>query len=1120
MEGINNIVYQYRIGQTFQLVVDDSKHAGTYQIEEPDGFDDINSYIDINDEFFNVDNFILGDSTSLEFVRYNNKDAYDIIDKVYKEKGGDGQIIFKWIVDGDDILGDDFQLNLNKVSYQYEKSSQKIVTEIKKRESQNKILSREDTSVNLFSDKNLDNKPVTPLVASEFYFKEVRSKAENMYFMLDPLREGVQVTSVQSGLQGWQWMYKLTSEGQNIGDNTNTESGFYMPDNRPYMYIGPMLSTKTDIDDLEIRVSNVEMYGCKTNDKSTYHSMTMVALIKDSSGSIVRVEKLKESTLFQQGSNKLAQVKVDSITYTNKDRFPVDGINPLSLKAGQSIEVQFFMDFSPGETWDPNASYIWSLDPNLAGNPVKTDSSIAISANILSPLRKVKVVPLKEAVNHVCKLYSDGQITVESNILGEGGIYENTGIGTGIFFRSIPEAFSKSFKDKLTTSLKSILYDGAAPLLALGYDIVGNKFIVESVDYFFKDIQTFDLSSKGFDEDGYLLSNDLENSLNNLLFGSQKFSTNKKDDLSGFNTTAEFLTPIKSSKNKFDKKTDLIIDEFKIQDVINDNSSSTSDTDDDLILIDMVEKDTFTDNGIIMGCIHDESEGHLVLRSYKTPFDVLPLKVGDILEITSGLNKGTWTILKIGKTALDLDKPKPYTIEKGTSNTPISYTITNFIKNRSDEGFVYVSQWPDGIYSRDTTSNLRHNPKFQMARWSGFFGSALVKKLASEEILVTNYKNNGNVEIEANPAELPNELTGRVKLNANETIGRLRNFKYPYFTNQTIEITIPDVSFKEFFDLHNNWRFGIGGDRNKSRGYITVDTPVGIMDIYPFGQKGLEHNKGFNTLTIRGKVKGYALRNKITNVTFKEEINGTWESTDGNGNVIDSGYIYEYKVNIALNTPEELRSLPVKIYASKDNGTSWKSVYTGAYNSNIEFWNEFFNDIPKNRKVGFRVFSIDNDLEQYKSDDFYTPYPFGKIIVNETKVIKDPDESNCAYTYVEYEIVGEGTINVDYELRSLIGNSSLVVLDHNDNIVVEIIAPINYEEYTEVKSGTIVLTGNSKYRLTLRGASRYNESLLTCFNSGGESIYTSATVNISFKEGGNKFASLVYNASAIKYKIN
>lgn len=1116
MEGIDNIVHQYGIGQTFQLVVIDSKHAGTYEIEEPDGFDDINSYIDINEEFFNVDNFILGDSTNLEFVRYNNKDDYDIIDKVYKEKGGDGQIIFKWFVDGDDILGDDFQLNLNKVSYQYEKSSQKIVTEIKKRESQNKILSREDTSVNLFSDKNLDNKPVTPLVASEFYFKEIRSKAENLYFMLDPLREGIQVTSIQSGLQGWQWMYKLTSEGQNIGDNTNTESGFYMPSGTPYMYIGPMLSTKTDIDDLEIRVSNVEMYGCKTSDKSTYHSMTMVALIKDSSGNIVRIEVLKESSPFPKDSNILAQIKIDSATYTNKDRFPINGVNPLSLKEGQSIEVQFFMDFSPGETWDPNASYTWSLDPNLGGNPVKTDSSIAISANILSPLRKVKVVPLKEAINQVCKLYSDGQISVESNILGEGGIYENTGIGTGMFFRSIPESFAKSFKDKLTTSLKSVLYDSASPLLALGYDIVGNKFIVESVDYFFKDIQAFDLSDKGFDEDGYDLSNDLENSLNNLLFGSQKYSTNKKDDLSGFNTTAEFLTPIKSSKNKFDKKTDFIIDEFKIQDVINDNSSSTSDSDDDLILIDMVNVDTFTDNGIIMGCIHDESEGHLVLRSYKTPFDVLPLKVGDKIKITSGLNNGEWTILKIGKTALDLNKT--IGIEKGTSNTPISYTITNFVKNRSDEGFVYVSQWPDGIYSRDTTSNLRHNPKFQMARWSGFFGSALVKKLATEEILVTNYKNNGNVEIEVNPAELPNELTGRVKLNANETVGRLRDFKYPYFTNQTIEITIPDVSFKEFFDLHNNWRFGIGGDRNKSRGYITVDTPEGVMDVYPFGQKGLEHNKGFNTLTIRGKVKGSALRNKITHVEFKSEVNGTWETTDGNGNVIDSGDILEYKVSMNITTPDN--SLPISIYSSKNNGNSWTKVYTGSYSPTVEFWNEFFNDIPKNRRVGFRVFSVNNDIEQYKSDDVFLPYPFGTIVVNVTKVVTNPDEANCGYTYMEYELIGEGTINVDYKLYSEIGNSSLVVLDENDNIVVEIIAPINSEQYNEKKSGVINLNGTSKFKVTLRSASNINSNLYTCFNNGNESLLTYMSVGIDFIDNGVKFHGIGSGASGWKYRIN
>ena len=86
MEGIDNIVHQYEIGQTFQLVVIDSKHAGTYEIEEPDRFDDINNYIDINEEFFNVDNFILGESTSLEFVRYDNKKPLKQLIKFTKKK--------------------------------------------------------------------------------------------------------------------------------------------------------------------------------------------------------------------------------------------------------------------------------------------------------------------------------------------------------------------------------------------------------------------------------------------------------------------------------------------------------------------------------------------------------------------------------------------------------------------------------------------------------------------------------------------------------------------------------------------------------------------------------------------------------------------------------------------------------------------------------------------------------------------------------------------------------------------------------------------------------------------------------------------------------------------------
>ncbi|WP_372483273.1 hypothetical protein AB9J70_06115 [Elizabethkingia anophelis] len=1080
MEGINNIVYQYAIGQTFQLVVIDSKHAGTYEIEEPDGFDDINSYIDINEEFFNVDNFILGESTSLEFVRYNNKDAYDIIDKVYKEKGGDGQIIFKWFVDGDDILGDDFQLNLNKVSYQYEKSSQKIVTEIKKRESQNKILSREDTSVNLFSDKNLDNKPITPVATKEIYFKEIRKNVKNFYSYS---AENEEPSLVTKGAQRWQWLYRRNSDF-GLGDNTNEISGWHhqYQSDTGFWFAGDMLSTKSDIGEFKITISNLEFTGSKVGPTS-YIPLHLVAILKDSTGTpfkFIILEKSNSDSSFPT----TARIEIlTSKTYTNETLGTISDPAPLTLKAGQSIEISFMYGLTPDSEYDPNVDYVW--------RSIKTGTSITIESNLLNPLRKVPIVTLKDALNQICKSYSDDVVSVESTILGNGGIYENTGIGTGIQLRGISETYK--LPNKLTTSLKDLLYDGVAPLFAFGYDIIGNKFIVESVDYFFKDIQAFDLSDKGFDEDGYVLSNDLENSFNNLKFGGKKYSTDKENDIRNFNTALDGLTPIKSTKNKMDKTSNLLIDEFMISSVIYDNSSKTSDTDDDVVLIDMVHIDNYKDNGIIFNCIHEIVNGHLSLKSYNTPFDMLPINIGDVVEITSGLNQGTWTVF--AKTAITLELTGSTTIQTGVSNTPISYTVTNFTKNRSDEGFVSV----DGVYSSDTTSNLRHNPKFQMARWSGFFGSALVKKLASEEILVTNYKNNGNVEIEVNPAELPNELSGRVKLNANETVGRLRNFKYPYFTNQTIEITIPYVTFEEFFRLHNNWRFGIGGDRNKSRGYITVDTPEGVMDVYPFGQKGLEHNKGYNTLTIRGKIKGSSLKNKILNAVFT-------------GPTI---------VQLQIFTPDEFKALPMRIKATKDNGATWETIYNGANSSNVQIDDEFFfTNIPKNRKIGFRVFSIEDGIEQYKSDDVFTPYPFGEIVVNTTKIITNPDESNCGYTYVEYEVIGEGVLEVHYKLFSEQGNGNIVVLDENDNIIVEIHAPVNAENYEHTEIVNLTLTGKSKFKATLRAASTVNEGFYTCFDNGNPFILMYATTGIRFFDNGKDFAGIGIAASGRKYRIN
>jgi hypothetical protein len=161
-------------------------------------------------------------------------------------------------------------------------------------------------------------------------------------------------------------------------------------------------------------------------------------------------------------------------------------------------------------------------------------------------------------------------------------------------------------------------------------------------------------------------------------------------------------------------------------------------------MFDVVHVDNYEDEGILSDAVHYVEDGYLWINCYEMPFDILPLFVGGNLEITSGLNTGIWEILVIDKYKIKLNRTSG--IEAGTSETPIKFIVSDIDKNRTDEGFSIV----DNVKDRKSATNLRHNPKYQMARWFPFYGSGLNKKLNSEEIIVTNYKNNGDVILEPN----------------------------------------------------------------------------------------------------------------------------------------------------------------------------------------------------------------------------------------------------------------------------------------------------------------------------------------------------------------------------------
>ena len=662
MSEIKNLQYENGTEEIFTLTVVDSAFAGVYVIEMPDAFEQSDCIIDINEEFFNVDNFIIGDSEKISFLEYSNPIGFDIVKKVYNEKGCDGKILFGWKAKNGtneyDLLGEGYELNMNKYKESYEKSMMKIETEIKKREVQNKFLTREDVSVNLFSEKDLDNLPCDPLVLDDIYYKEGGRVKSNFYSFHDKYKYGF-------GMRRFQFMF-IRPTDYDLEVIPNDYVGW---DFNSTLYKGPLITSNVTLNNLSIEISNLNVLASRN-----FH---LNVLITNGATQIRRVHDLiipvvVSTTLapeISMGVTELFEYKIVNAT------FEIGAINQ-----GESVHLLFE-----------------DLERDFQGNlkAVETTTSLELKSIFNNTLRKTKIIRLKDAIERLARLYSGVDIPVQSSIINSSGYYFDTAISTGMFMRGLPELYNTN---KITTSFKNLFYDSVSKLMAFGFDLQDDKIIVEDIAYFFKDLETYDFSDKEFIQEDYNLENDVENSYNQLMFGSKKFSTNKKGDLLNYNTKLEALTPLKSVKTKFDKTIDAIIDEDKIQELILDKSSSTNDGDDELVIIDLVNLDSFYDEGIISNCVHSNDGGFLVLTSYDQPFDTLAIKVGQDITIQTGLNIGAYEVLEIDGAKIKLNKTSG--IEVGESDTPISFYVYDITKNIEFElGLAYTK------YNLDKTFN-------------------------------------------------------------------------------------------------------------------------------------------------------------------------------------------------------------------------------------------------------------------------------------------------------------------------------------------------------------------------------------------------------------------------------
>ena len=905
MKGIKNIQYQSGIGQVFRLEVLLGKFAGTHEIQEPDGFDTLDINIDVNETYYNIDNFILGETSKIKILEYNDKRTFDIIKGVYDEQGGDGQIIFKWFIVRNgvekDILGNGFEINLNKYQLNYENSQRVIECEIKKREAQNKFYTREDTTINLFATKNLDENQIDPIGSREIVLKAEEEKVKTEWWMddygenydwynykksignknLDPWFQYQKIVSNIKFIPPKTWVFPKfnRSKDSKLGENIplyggNWEANItreelqdpawaaqyprYMYEHGEITYWGQntLFNTRNELSNVVFSISNLHFkarsYSIKKGYNPLYNgdnkgyrenykpfSFSIALLIETPHGS---------NTIFLKSSRDTDIGNYSEMNIVNEGW----AIGDLPANSTVKIGIMPHSDIR-------NKEFI------ITGKVSHT--SLKISSSIDKLGRKSRVVSLFDAIDKVAENYSDGQIRLTSNILSDGGKYANQYVATGAFLRGVANIFLG--ENKINTSFKSLFYEGAAPLLALGFDVIENKLIVEDIDYFFKDVQAYDLTSKDFVQENLTIENDKDISYNNLIFGTKKYSTKKKGDIFNFNTKMECSTPIKSVKKKLDKTTGFIIDEYKIQDLLDDTNDNTNDNDDDLVLIDTIIG-SYVDTGSYPDIIHSDSGGVLTLTASKSPWDTLPFRVGEKIKIVEGLNVGEYTILAIRSHTLTLDKRTG--IEQGTILTKIEHTLTDVIKNRNataTDGFISA----EGVKNKRTAVNLYHNPKYQMKRWFPLFGGGLSKKTNSENIIVTNYKNNGKIEVEPDTNKIPHLPSEVDVLNENISLQRLRRSSRVLFGTENIEVTLIDVTFEEFYNLYNRWRIGediYTGEKIPSRGYIDVYINGETYSIYPFGTEALQYDKGANELTIKGKIKNSKWGRKIFDKTFDD----------------------------------------------------------------------------------------------------------------------------------------------------------------------------------------------------------------------------------------------------------
>lgn len=680
-----------------------SDGTNLYEIDEPIKWDEIDIQITW-DESTRGYKFEFSDKDVM--LEFDEAAGYSIINAEYEDKFESMNLSLHFgELDSNDVLTILFEAKLNFDSFHRGKYTIKMNCE--RRSFSDKFRTRFDTKTDLYAERSIEGLLLTELPMKElFLHPRILSKVGDFKYNtnVDPIN------------------IPLTDEiDDGAGDDPHWKTT-----------VPPFKSSASNIDDLQeptapqglliyagtslpIGVSKRSFrFNCGTRYKfdmgnSSQFLVTGLSIYKRSNISGGNTDLFPPVVASEDAL--VYSDEIGNVAHTEHQTAILSGV--LDLFADEAIFIKIWI-------WTPDNALF-----NISNFDYTSiiDHYLEINEETVYPGSKIDAVQIHEAVNRQLEIILDTTNPLKSDFLGRIDLgYTAKGCAAdhlvidGLGVRAMPDRpFNMSAKDWVN-SLSNLFCMG----LSVERDDDNNEHIrFEPLEYFFRDVllYSFTIISK------YEKRPALDYIFNELEFGFKKYpQDNQQDSIEDWMTRMEYITQIRTVKNKMSKIIDFIMSgyylEYTRREAFADNPSNAYETDKDIFLISATDGKTYNGKAITFV----QADAQIII------FDIVALIPGDTFTIsnaTGGVTNGLYTVV-------DAEIPFLYnrtiiTVSEvlasdGAGIGDVSLT-DDIMKAKRNEDFSDIL----GIPFEDSVYNLEHHISRIMIRWAKVFNAGLFK---------------------------------------------------------------------------------------------------------------------------------------------------------------------------------------------------------------------------------------------------------------------------------------------------------------------------------------------------------------------------------------------------------